>query len=327
MFAIRQYELGPPETLQYESVPDPVAGKGRLRIAVTAAGVHAVDAVIRTGAGSGPFAPPELPMTPGREVAGVVDQVGEDVDESWLGKRVVAHLGMASGGYAEKAVREVEAVHEIPEGVDDAEAVAMIGTGRTAVGILDNTPISADDVVVVTAAAGGIGNLLVQAARAVGATVVGLAGGPAKVDQVRALASEVIAVDYRAEGWPQLVRDELAGREATLVYDGVGGEPGRAAFDLLGIGGKLIMFGWSAGEPIQLSATDLFERYLTASVVLGPTILKRPGGIRALETEALRQVAQRRMVPITQSFPMSEAGNAQHALETRETVGKVVLIP
>jgi len=327
MFAIRQYEFGSSETLRYESVPDPVPGQGQVRIAVAAAGVHLVDATIRRGTGSGPFSPPELPMTPGREVAGVVDRIGDEVDQSWLGKRVVAHLGMASGGYAEMAVREVDAVHEIPDGVSDAEAVAMIGTGRTTVGVLDTAPPQADDVIVVTAAAGGIGNLLVQAARQVGATVVGVAGGPAKVDQVRALAPEVIAVDYRDDDWPQQVRDELAGREVTMVFDGVGGRLGRAAFDLLGIGGKLVMFGWSEGEPIQLSATDLFERYLTVAVTLGPTIMRRPGGLRALEAESLRQVGERRLVPITQSFPLSEAGKAQQALESRETVGKVVLIP
>ena len=94
--------------------PTPSPGPGRSRIAVAAAGVHLLDTSIRAGTSGGPFPLPELPMTPGREVAGVVDAVGEGVDAAWLGRRAVAHLGQASGGDATRAVREAEAVHEVP---------------------------------------------------------------------------------------------------------------------------------------------------------------------------------------------------------------------
>lgn len=171
MHAIRQYEFGPASTLQYEEVDDPHPTEGQVRIAVTAAGVHLLDTTIRAGQQGGPFPLPELPMTPGREVAGVVDAVGGGVDEQWLGKRVVAHLGQASGGYAELAVREVDALHELPDGLADDVAVAMIGTGRTTLGILETARLTSDDVVLVTGAAGGVGTLLVQAGRNAGATV------------------------------------------------------------------------------------------------------------------------------------------------------------
>src|ERR687898_595985 len=103
MQAIQQHEFGPAEKLVYEEVDDPVPGEGQARIAVEAAGVHLVDTLIRNGETGGPSPHPDLPMIPGREVAGTVDATGSGVDTRWLGQRVVAHLGMASGGYAELA--------------------------------------------------------------------------------------------------------------------------------------------------------------------------------------------------------------------------------
>ena len=98
MHAIRLHEFGPATNLTYEEVPDPEPGPGQVRIAVAAAGVHLIDTTIRSGAQAGAFPLPELPAIPGREVAGVVDALGAGVDEGWLGRRVVAHLGAASAG-------------------------------------------------------------------------------------------------------------------------------------------------------------------------------------------------------------------------------------
>src|SRR5262245_40277154 len=137
MHAIRQYEFGGPETLRYEEAPDPVPDAGQVRIRVEAAGVHLVDTMIRRGTSSGPLPPPDLPMTPGREVAGPVDGVGPNVDEAWVGRRVVAHLGPASGGYASLAIANEGELIALPPNVDAEAAVAMIGTGRTTLAILD----------------------------------------------------------------------------------------------------------------------------------------------------------------------------------------------
>ena len=188
-------------------------------------------------------------MTPGREVAGVVDAVGEGVDPAWLGRRAVAHLGQASGGYATRAVREVAAVHEVPSALALPAAVAMIGTGRTALGVLEAAPPGPEDTVLILGAAGGLGALLVQAAKAAGATVVGAAGGRSKVWHVGELGADV-AVDYDEPGWAQ------AAGPATLVLDGVGGERGRAALGLLRDGGRIAVFGWSSGEPTALDEAE-----------------------------------------------------------------------
>jgi NADPH:quinone reductase len=327
MHAIRQHEFGPADTLRYEEVPDPVPGADQVRIVVEATGVHLIDTAIRRGEQGGPFPLPDLPMTPGREVAGRVDAVGPGADDGWMGRRVVAHLGLASGGYASAAIAPVAALHEIPDVLSAEVAVAAIGTGRTAQGVLEVADLSADDVVVVTAAAGGLGTLFVQAALTAGAEVVGLAGGAAKVDLVRSLGATA-AVDYRAPGWPDDVRAALDDRQPTLLLDGVGGAMARTAFDLLAPAGRVVVFGWASGEPLEFTSADLYARGLAATVAVGPRMLRRPGGLRGLETRALDEAAAGRMVPhVGRPFPLAEAAAAHRALEGRATVGKVVLVP
>lgn len=327
MFAIRQHEFGGPETLLYEQVEDPVPGDGQVRIAMAAAGVHLLDTAIRRGVTGGPFPIPDLPMTPGREMAGTVDAVGAGVDRSWIGCRVVAHLGAASGGYAELAVTEVEAMHLLPDEVSFTDAVAMVGTGRTTLAILEVAAISEDDVVLVTAAAGGIGALLVQAAVGRAATVIGLAGGPAKrriVDELGATAS----FDYADPAWPDRLRAWLGDRAISLGLDGVGGAIGRNVLDLIRPGGRLIMFGYSSGEPLPMDAADLFRTGATVTAAIGPRLMSRPGAIRAFASDALGELAAGRLTPLVHPpFPLAKASDAHRDLEARATSGKVVLVP
>jgi NADPH:quinone reductase len=325
--AIRQYEFGPAETLRYEEVPDPVPGEGQALVEVAAAGVHLLDTTIRSGASGGPFPPPELPMTPGREVAGTVVATGPGVDPSWAGKRVVAHLGMASGGYASLAVAAMTALHEVPDTLTAEAAVAMIGTGRTALGILDAAEIEAEDVVLVPAAAGGLGSLFVQAVRGAGAVAVGLAGGPGKVQRVRDLGADV-AVDYSEPGWPERVLAALDGRRPTVLLDGVGGEVGRAGLELLEVGGRIVMFGWTSGAVTPFTSADIAAGSLSVEWVTGPRMMKRYGGLRGLETRSLAEAATGRLVPLVHPpFPLADAAAAHRALEARATTGKVVLVP
>ncbi|MEV2216462.1 zinc-binding dehydrogenase [Streptomyces sp. NPDC050997] len=338
MHAIRLHTFGPADNLTLEQVADPVPGPGQVRIAVAAAGVHLLDTALREGI-QGPLPePPALPTIPGREVAGTVESLGEGVADLWLGRRVVAHLGFAPGGYAELAVTDVDRVHEIPHNLDAAQAVAMIGTGRTTMGILQFAELGPDSVAVIPAAAGGIGTLLVQYAKNAGATVIGLAGGPEKTARVRANGAD-LAVDYTDPGWPDKVRAHLDGltpsradstdspRTATVVFDGVGGDIARAAVDLLGPGGRHLVFGWSGaglhdGEPYLVDGVS--------QQVLGPVMMRKAGGpspVRTLELRALTEAATGRLTPAVQRLPLAEAAAAHHALETRRTTGKVVLEP
>jgi NADPH:quinone reductase len=328
MKAIRQHAFGGPEELRLEEVPDPHPGDEQVRIRVESAGVHLIDALIRSGQVPSPR--PELPMTPGREVAGVVDETGAGVDGRLVGKRVVAPLGVGtagSGGYAELALAHADALHVLPDGLDADGAVTMIYTGTAALAILEAAEPAAEDVALVTAAAGGIGTLLVQSLRDAGATVVGLAGGQRKMELVEQLGAFAM-VDYSRPGWAGEVRAVLGGREVTLVLDGVGGAIGRAALELLAPAGRLVLFGRSSGTFTRLSAEDLFTRGIIALAAIGARHMRRRGGLRPLEAAALQAAAEGRLTPVIgQRFHLAEAAAAHKAVESRATTGKTVLHP
>ncbi|MBC9716563.1 zinc-binding dehydrogenase [Streptomyces sp. TRM66268-LWL] len=335
MHAIRLHAFGPAENLTYEKTDDPEPGPGQVRISVRAAGVHLLDTALREGIKAGPApAPVELPTIPGREVAGVVESLGEGTSQDWLGKRVVTHLGFAPGGYAELAVVDATRLQEIPAGLDEAEAVALIGTGRTAMGIVQFADLDEDSVVVIPAAAGGLGTFLVQYAVAKGATVIGLAGGERKTALVRENGAD-LAVDYLDPEWPSVVRAFLgADRHATVVFDGVGGETGRTAVGLLGRGGRHVVFGWTetglGGGPVEFAEGELAARGVESVVSLGPAMMEKAGGdnpVRTLENRALALAAEGVLRPTVTRFPLAEAAAAHRALQERGTVGKVVLEP
>ncbi|MER6355025.1 zinc-binding dehydrogenase [Streptomyces sp. NPDC001634] len=324
MHAIRLHAFGPAENLTYEKVDDPEPGPGQVRIAVAAAGVHLLDAMLREGATGPAPGPTPLPTIPGREVAGTFESLGQGVDGRLLGTRVVAHLGFVPGGYAELAVTDVDRLHEIPGDLDAAQAVAMIGTGRTAMGILQFVDLGPGSVALIPAAAGGIGTLLVQYARHAGATVIGLAGGAEKVTRVRENGAD-LAVDYTDPEWAARL-DGYRGR-VTVVFDGVGGEVARTAVGMLAPGGRHLVFGWSAergrdGRPYLVEGVS--------EQVLGSAMLRKAGGpdpLRTLELRALTEAATGRLTPTVQRFALARATEAHRALETRGTVGKVVLEP
>ena len=323
MRAIRLHEFGPAANLVLEDLPDLDPGEDQVRIAVEASGIHLLDISLREGESGGPMPPPELPTIPGREVAGVVDRVGDGASEEWLGCRVVAHLGLVPGGYAEQAVTTVDKLFEVPEHVGFPDAVAAVGTGRTALGVLELEPPSKEDVVLVPSAAGGLGWLLAQAATAVGATVVAAAGSAERVTALAPLGADLV-VDYSEPGWADRVRERTDG--VTVVYDGVGGEVGRAALELLRPGGRQVMFGYSAGAPTAFTSTDVVERGIAVGWSLGPRMLALPGGIPGLAGRALERVAAGDWRPLVTTYPLAEAARAHEDLEYRRALGKAVLV-
>lgn len=303
MRAVRQYEFGGPSTLRYEEVPDPVPGPAEVLIHVEACGVHLIDASLRAGVQPGPPLP-SLPCTPGREVAG------------WAGgRRVVAHLGPGGGGYASLAVAPVAALHDVPASLSFPAAAALVGTGRTAVAILEDAALTPSDVVLVPGAAGGLGSLLTQAAVRAGATVVGLAGGPVKTAQVTA----DVVIDYSASSWEARVPD------ATVLLDGIGGSVGRALLERVRPGGRAVLFGWSSGAPYELGVGDLYRPGVSVSCTIGARIASR--GLMPLAASALALGASGAWTPTTTTFPLAEAAEAHRAMEAREAIGKTVLIP
>jgi NADPH2:quinone reductase len=310
MYATVLHTFGPAENLRYETVPDPVPGPGEVRISVRAAGVHQIETAMRAGLDIGPPLP-ELPAIFGGEVAGVVESIGPDVDEAWVAADVVTSRG-APGGYAELAVAPVSSLHRLPAGSGYEAAVTMIVTGATTIGLLDIAALTPTDVVLVTSAAGGIGRLVVQFARNLGATVVGAAGGPAKVD-------------YDRPGWADEVRGAVGGRAVTVVIDGVEGDKGRTAFGLLADGGRYVTIGAASREEFRPDETELKERDLTFIDALARLLEGQDAP--AAEARALAAAADGSLVPAFQTFPLSQAAAAHAALETRATTGKVVLVP
>ncbi|WP_341976565.1 zinc-binding dehydrogenase [Microbacterium sp. LTA6] len=330
MRAVVQRELGWPDVLTVEDVPMPEPGEGQVRIRVGAAGVHAVDTDIRRGEGPASMPQTLLPMTPGREVAGIVDAVAADVDENLLGARVVAHVGFLNGGYAEFALAPATALHVIPESVPFAQAVAAIGTGRTAQLVLEHAGMQEGDVVIVPGASGGLGSQLVQLALSAGSTVVALFGGEAKRAVVERLDSvsaadrgRFLPLDATDETWPERMIAALGERTPSLLLDGVGGAIGRAAVETLGRGARIVIIGWSSGAAVRLDTDDIVERSLTVTVPLGRPVTQ----LRVLERRALDAVAEGRTAPPVDEFPLEDAGAAHAAIEERRQRGKVVLIP
>lgn len=326
MRAVRQHEFGEAEVLTVEEAAVPEPGEGQVRVRVHAAGVHAVDIDIRRGEGPPSMPRPDLPMTPGREIAGIVDQVGSGVDAALIGARVVVHVGFINGGYAEYALAPAESLHVIPDAVGFSQAVAAIGTGRTAQLVLAEAKVQQDDVVIIPGASGGLGSQLAQLVVSRGATAVALYGGDAKREVVERLApagDRFIALDAADDQWASRMAELLGERRPTLLIDGVGGTTSRIAFEALARGGRVVIIGWSSGDVIRLDAADIVERSLAVSVPLGRPVAR----LRDLETAALDALADGRVDPPVDEFPLARAAEAHLAIEQRRQRGKVVLIP
>jgi len=329
MRAIVVREFGGPEVLRIEEVPDPVPGPGQLLARVAAAGIQHVETQSRTGSlqGISPVAPKSLPWMPGREVAGEVIAVGEAVDPVWIGRRV-SGTTVDFGGYAELALVDLTVANQLPDTLGYPEAVSLLGTGRTALGIVEMAEIGKGDTVLIEAAAGAVGVLSIQLARAAGAErIIGLARGTQKLELIRDLGADH-AVDYAEADWPEQVR-ALAPEGVSVVLDGNGGEVGLQAFELLAEGGRFLIFGFSSGAMTALDPARVAERGIRQLSYFGP-----PTGIRSPEAQQ-RQIREifaavtegRLRTYVGGRFPLEKAADAHTAIDARATVGKVVLEP
>ncbi|SCL15657.1 NADPH2:quinone reductase [Micromonospora rhizosphaerae] len=315
MRAVWLREFGGPEVLVPGPAPDPVPGPGQVLIEVAHANITFVETLFRA-TGFGPFtgAPP---LIPGNGVGGLIAAVGPGVDPRLVGRRVVSGTG-GSGGYAERVAVDRDAPFEVPAGLRLDEAVALLADGRTAVMLVQAAQLRAGDRVLVEAAAGGVGSLLVQLATAAGARVVAAAGGTRKVALLRERGVEVV-VDYRQPDWTDQVRAATGGVD--VVFDGVGGQLARAAFDLLGRGGRMLSFGLASGAWADLPADVAAARGVT---LLRPSAT--PAELRAYTERALAEAAAGPLRPlIGQRFPLERAAEAHAAIESRATVGKTLL--
>ncbi|WP_116026857.1 zinc-binding dehydrogenase [Thermomonospora umbrina] len=321
MRAIQVREFGGPEVLTLEEVPEPVAGPGEVVVEMAAADVIYLDTLLRAGWG-GEFFPRGLPHVPGHGGAGRVAAVGEGVDAGWVGRRVVART---STGYAEKIVAAVEDVIEIPDALGFGEAAAMTHDGVTALMLARDGRIAEGEWVLVTAAAGGAGSLLVQLARDAGARVVAAARGERKLALARELGAEAV-VDYSLEGWQRRVREATGGAGADLVFDGVGGDLGRAAFEAVATGGRFVTYGTAGGTFTEIDPQTAERRRVRVHNALAAGPPDR-ADVREVLTRALALAAQGRIRPaIGATYPLERARDAHLALAERTTVGKSLLL-
>ncbi|MGP3923485.1 zinc-binding dehydrogenase [Streptomyces sp. 8N616] len=322
MRAVRVAEFGPPEVMRVEIVPDPEPGEGEVLVDVAAAGVQFVETLVRAGKS----AQVPRPYTPGRDVAGVVSAVGPGVDPGLLGKRVAGQTAR-SGGYAERAVVARRALHVLPDHLSLDSAVCLLGQGLTAVGLIEIAALREDQTVLVEAAAGGVGSLLVQLAKVARAKVIGAARGEHKLDVVRKLGADA-AVDYGVPGWAGLVREAAGGSGVDVVLDSVGGDVGREAVDTLAPGGRFIVYGIASGRGTEIPGGLVYGRGLTVIGYGSSTPGHDPSRFRALQGRALAEAAIGRITPVIGwRFRLEDAPAAHAALAGRETVGKVMLIP
>jgi NADPH:quinone reductase len=312
-------EFGPPGNLAVAEAADPVPASGQVVIDVDIAGVTFVETQVRAGRPPNRAMLPELPAVLGNGVGGVVAAVGEGVDPTLVGRRIITTTG-GRGGYAERVAADAAWLVEIPAELSLADAVALLADGRTAIGLVRAAGVRAEQTVLVEAAAGGVGSLLVQLAGSAGARVVAVAGGPRKLSAARDLGADV-AVDYTIPGWPAQVRAQAG--DVDVVFDGVGGHIGRAAFGLLGEGGRFCGYGMASGSFAQLPDDQAARRGI--SVIRGTPV--SPPQMRELTSAALAQALAGTLKPlIGQRFPLERAADAHAAIEARTTVGKTLLL-
>jgi NADPH2:quinone reductase len=318
-------EFGPPEHLVVTEVPDPVPGPGQVVVDVQIANITFVETQLR--AGRPPFPPmaPELPVILGNGVGGVIAAVGPGVDSGLTGQQVVSTTG-GKGGYAERAVVDASWPIPVPAGLALADAVALLADGRTATALVRAASPQPGETVLVEAAAGGVGSLLVQLARNVGAQVVAAAGGPRKIALAKELGADA-AVDYTEPGWADRVRaltaDGVAGKGVDVAFDGVGGEIAEAAFGLLRRGGRMLSYGGASGKFAAIPDAEAAQRDI--KLIRGVQVT--PEQMRELSSAALNEAAAGRLRPVIgQTFPLDRAADAHAAIERRETVGKTLLL-
>jgi NADPH:quinone reductase len=302
-------EFGPPEVLEPAEAEEVRPGPDDVVIDVEFANITFVETQVRAGRPPHPSMLPALPAILGNGVGGTVSSTG---------RRVVASLN-GTGGYAERAASPASRLIDVPDALAMRDAVALLADGRTALALAARAELRAGETVLIEAAGGGVGTLLVQIARNAGARVVALAGHPRKLALARDLGAD-LTVDYRHDGWDRQVRDATG--QVDVVFDGVGGAVGLAAFGLLGAGGRFCPFGMASGSFTAVTPEHAAAWRISLRSGTGAS----PGELAALTRTALAEGAAGRLRPVVgQEFELAEAAGAHAAIEARETIGKTLL--
>ena len=321
MKAIQITQLGGPEVLKYADVPDPSPGAGQALIDIKAIGVNFTDVYTRSG-----LNPPTLPAIPGVEAAGVVTQVGEGVSEVAVGD-LVAYTGVGAS-YAEKVVARSSRLVKLPQGMDAETAAAAMLQGMTAHYLSHSTfPLKPGDTCLVHAAAGGVGLLLTQMAKSLGARVI----ATVSTEEKAKLASEAGAdhvIIYTVEDFEEEVKRISGGDGIQVVYDAVGATTFDKSVACLAHRGYMVLYGQASGPvpPVPVSVLNSRSLFLSRPTLGSYTatreeLLQRAGDV-------LGWVQSRKLnLRIHRKFPLRDAAEAHRQLEGRLTTGKLLLMP
>lgn len=322
--AIVVRELGGPEVLKMEGVTLSAPGPGEVQIRQVAVGLNFIDVYFRTGLYKSATG---LPFIPGKEGAGIVTAVGDGVNLFSIGDRVA--YASADGAYASERNVEASQLVKVPDGISLETAAAMMLKGMTAQYLLNQTfKVGPETTLLFHAAAGGVGLIAGQWAKALGATVIGTAGSQEKIDLALAHGYDHV-IDYRTDNFVARVKELTGGRGVDVVYDSVGRDTYPASLDCLKPRGLWVSFGNSSGPVDAFSIGVLAQK--GSLFATRPTLFSYVSTRAALEAcaNSLFDVVQSNKVRINinQTYPLAEAGRAHTDLETRKTSGTTLLIP
>jgi len=322
MKAIVVHEPGGPEALKYEDIPTPTPKAGHALVKIAASGVNYIDTYHRTG-----FYKLPLPFTPGQEAAGTVEAVGEGVTNVKPGDRVA--YTSVPGSYAEYAAVPASAVVKVPEGIDLKNAAASMLQGMTAHYLTHSTfALKQGDTALVHAAAGGVGLLIVQMAKMVGARVIGTVSTEAKAEKAREAGGDDLIL-YTEQDFEVEVKRLTNNRGVNVVYDSVGATTFQKSLKCLRPRGMMVTFGQSSGpigtmDPLVLSQNG--SLFLTR-----PTLAAYIADAKELEWRAgdvLGWIASGKLkIHVEKAYKLADAGQAHIDLQSRKTTGKLLLIP
>ncbi|MDX1762892.1 MAG: quinone oxidoreductase [bacterium] len=322
--AIRIHETGGPEVMKWEEVDVGTPGSGEVRIRHSAVGLNFIDVYHRTGL----YPLTELPSVLGMEGAGVVEEIGPEVDEFQPGDRV-AYAGLPPGAYAESRLIPAHRLVKLPDGIDDHQAAAMMLQGMTARYLLRQCyKVEAGDTILIHAAAGGVGSIVCQWAKRLGATVLGTVGSKEKADVARNHGCDH-PILYREENFVTRVREITEGKGVSVVYDSVGKDTFLGSLDCLRPMGMLVSFGQSSGPVDSFNPGLLAQKgslFLTRPSLMHYTAKREDLLANASELFAVVEKGAVK-IEIKQTYPLKDAARAHRDLESRRTTGATVLVP
>jgi NADPH:quinone reductase len=317
-------EPGPPEVLRYERVALAAPGAGEVLLRQTAIGLNYIDIQHRTGR----YALPHYPSPIGLEAAGVVEALGRDVAGLVPGQRV-AYSSAPIGAYADRRLMPADRLVPVPDGIDDACAASLMTKGLTAHYLLFTTyPVQRGETILVHAAAGGVGLLLCQWAKHLGARVIGTVGSAEKAAIARDHGCD-LPILYRQEDFVAAVRAATEGKGVPVVYDGVGKDTFEGSLRCLAPRGLLVSYGTPSGA---IPPFDLFRLNTLGSLsITSPAFVTHTTARRELLSRADAVFAALSSgildVEIRASYPLAEAARAHADLQSRRTIGAAILTP